>query len=189
MARSRLRVGVAELLRHPGTRLDVVRVVPAADLGELVVGSSRVEPDGDVAVDLVLDSQPDTIVASGTVGALWVGECRRCLEPVVGEVCQDVREVFGELADGDADTGDFYPLDQDQVDLEPLVRDAVLLSLPVAPLCGPDCRGPVPEAFVEGADEAGGESVGESVGEAVGEASEPAPDPRWAALDQLDFDQ
>lgn len=181
MTHRRLRVGVTELLRHPGTRLDVVRVVPAADLGDLVVGSSRVEPDADVAVDLVLDSQPDTIVASGTVSALWVGECRRCLDPVVGEVHQDVREVFGDLADGDADNGDLYPLDQDQIDLEPLVRDAVLLSLPVAPLCGPDCRGPVPEAFVEG--------PGEDVAEAADAGSEPAPDPRWAALDQLDFDQ
>jgi uncharacterized protein len=175
--RSQLRVGVTELLRHPGSRLDVQRVVPAADLGELVVGASRVEPDSDVAVDLVLDSQPDTIVASGTVSALWTGECRRCLEPVVGELQQDVREVFGEVPEGEEDTGDFYPLDLDQVNLEPLVRDAVLLSLPVAPLCGPDCKGPVPDAFVDGDDED------------ADEAAAAVPDPRWAALDALDFDQ
>ena len=180
MSRGRLRVGIADLLRHPGSRLDVQRVVPAADLGDLVVGTSRVEPDGEVAVDLVLDSQPDTIVATGTVSALWTGECRRCLEPVVGELCQEVREVFGELPDGDTDSSDFYPLDLDQVDLEPLVRDAVLLSLPVAPLCGPDCKGPVPEAFDAGDDEGG---------EAGEEPSAPTGDPRWAALDALDFDQ
>lgn len=177
MAHSVLRVGVTELLRHPGSRLDVQRVVSAADLGDLVVGTSRVEADSEVAVDLVLDSQPDTIVASGTVSALWTGECRRCLEPVVGELHQDVREVFGEVPEGEADTGDYYPLDLDQVDLEPLVRDAVLLSLPVAPLCGPDCKGPVPEAFVEGEDEP------------ADDAPEATPDPRWAALDALDFDQ
>lgn len=177
MASSRLRVGVTDLLRHPGSRLDVLRVVPAADLGDLVVGASRVEPDSEVAVDLVLDSQPDTITASGTVSALWTGECRRCLEPVVGEVEQDVREVFGELPDGQDDTGDFYPLDVDQVDLEPLVRDAVLLSLPVAPLCGPDCKGPVPEAFADPVDEAEADDADRE------------PDPRWAALEGLDFDQ
>lgn len=177
MPASHLRVGVTDLLRHPGSRLDVLRVVPAVDLGDLVVGTSRVEPDSEVAVDLVLDSQPDTIVASGTVSALWTGECRRCLETVVGELQQDVREVFGELPAGEPDTGDFYPLDADHVDLEPLVRDAVLLSLPVAPLCGPDCKGPVPEAFAD-PDEHEDD-----------EATDRAPDPRWAALEGLDFDQ
>lgn len=180
MARRPLRVGVTELLRHPGTRLDVQRVVPAADLGELVVGASRVDPDADVAVDLVLESQPGTVVASGEVAAVWNGECRRCLEPVAGEVLAEVREVFGDESEGDPDEGDFYPLDVDQVDLEPLARDAILLNLPVAPLCGPDCRGPVPDAFVD-AGTAGGDDVD-------GEGEAPR-DPRWAALDALDFDQ
>lgn len=177
MARRPLRIGVTELLRHPATQLDVLRVVPAADLGELVVGASHVDADADVTVDLVLESQPGTVVASGEVVALWTGECRRCLEPVVGEIRAEVREVFGDESEGDPDEGDFYPLDADQVDLEPLVRDAILLNLPVAPLCGPDCRGPVPEAF---ADQAA---------EEPDEEGEPPRDPRWAALDALDFDQ
>lgn len=180
MARRPLRVGVTELLRHPGTRLDVLRVVPAADLGDLVVGASRVEADADVTLDLVLESQPGTVVASGEVVALWTGECRRCLEPVVGEVRAEVREVFGDESEGAPDEGDFYPLDVDQVDLEPLARDAILLNLPVAPLCGPDCRGPVPEAFAD--DETHAEGGFEDGGE-------PPRDPRWAALDALDFDQ
>lgn len=183
MARRPLRVGVTELLRHPGTRLDVQRVVPASDLGELVVGASRVEPDTDVAVDLVLESQPGTVVAVGEVATVWTGECRRCLDPVVGEVRADVREVFGDESEGDPDEGDFYPLDADQVDLEPLARDAILLSLPVAPLCGPDCRGPVPEAFVADGPERG---AGDGGGADDDEGSR---DPRWAALDALDFDQ
>lgn len=180
MARRPLRVGVTELLRHPGTRLDVQRVVPASDLGELVVGASRVDPDADVALDLVLESQPGTVVAAGEVATVWTGECRRCLEPVVGEVRAEVREVFGDESEGDPDEGDFYPLDADQVDLEPLARDAVLLNLPVAPLCGPDCRGPVPEAFAE--DD-------RAEGDGADDGAEAPRDPRWAALDALDFDQ
>lgn len=180
MARRPLRVGVTDLLRHPGARLDVLRVVPASDLGELVVGASRVEADADVALDLVLESQPGTVVASGEVVTLWTGECRRCLEPVVGEVRAEVREVFGDEREGDPDEGDFYPLDTDQVDLEPLARDAILLNLPVAPLCGPDCRGPVPEAFADDEPE---------VAEDDEDGGEPPRDPRWAALDALDFDQ
>ena len=46
--------------------------------------------------------------------------------------------------------GETYPLDGEQVDLEPLVRDAVLLALPLAPLCADDCPGPAPEAFPTG---------------------------------------
>jgi len=180
VARRPLRVGVTELLRHPGTRLDVQRVVPAVDLGDLVVGASRVDPEADVVVDLVLESQPGTVVAAGEVATVWTGECRRCLEPVVGEVLAEVREVFGDASEGDPDEGDFYPLDVDQVDLEPLARDAILLNLPVAPLCGPDCRGPVPDAFVD-------DGTGE--GDAADGGGEAPRDPRWAALDALDFDQ
>ncbi len=176
----RLRVGVTDLLRHPGTRLDVLRVVPASDLGDLVVGASRVDPEADVTIDLFLESQPGTVVAAGTVEAVWEGECRRCLGDVVGELRAEVREVFGDASEGAPDEGDFYPLLGDQVDLEPLVRDAVLLNLPVAPLCGPDCKGPVPEAFADPADDE------ESDGDESGEAPR---DPRWAALDALDFDQ
>ena len=179
----RLRVGVTDLLRHPGTRLDVLRVVPAADLGDLAVGASSVDPGVDVSLDLVLESQPGTVVAAGTIEAVWEGECRRCLGDVVGELRAEVREVFGDASEGAPDEGDFYPLLGDQVDLEPLVRDAVLLNLPVAPLCGPDCKGPVPEAFVD--EEAGGEGDGDDP-EGAGEAPR---DPRWAALDALDFDQ
>ena len=177
----RLRDGVTDLLRHPGTRLDVLRVVPASDLGDLVVGASRVDPDADVSVDLVLESQPGTVVAAGTIEAVWDGGCRRCLGDVVGELRAEVREVFGDASEGAPDEGDFYPLLGDQGDLEPLVRDAVLLTLPVAPLCGPDCRGPVPEAFADPADDDEEEDADGS-----GEAPR---DPRWAALDALDFDQ
>ena len=174
-----MRIGVTDLLRHPGTRLDVLRVVPASDLGDLVVGASRVDSEADVTLDLVLESQPGTVVAAGTVEGVWEGECRRCLGDVVGELRADVREVFGDASEGAPEEGDFYRLLGDQVDLEPMVRDAVLLNLPVAPLCGPDCRGPVPEAFADPADDEGD----------GGEAGEAPRDPRWAALEALDFDQ
>ena len=180
MAKAPLRIGVTDLVRHPGTRLDLLRVVPAADLGDLVVGASRVDPGADVTLDLVLESQPGTIVASGTIVAIWEGECRRCLGEVVGELRAEVREVFGDASEGALDEGDLYPLTGDQVDLEPLVRDAVLLNLPVVPLCGPGCKGPVPEAFVDG---------DESDDDAADGADEGPRDPRWAALDALDFDQ
>lgn len=160
-------VGVAELHRQPGTQRDVVC---SAHLAGLAVAGSAVPPDEEVGADLVLESLTDgTVTATGSVTAPFVGQCRRCLDPVRGSVTAEVREVFEERPT----EGETYRLDGEEVDLEPLVRDAVLLALPLAPLCRPDCPGPDPEAFP------------------VGPAAEAAPaarDPRWAALDELRLD-
>ena len=66
------------------------------------------------------------------------GECRRCLDPVVGALEIPLSEVF----EARPIEGETYPLDGDEVDLEPVVRDAVLLHLPLAPLCRPTARAP-----------------------------------------------
>jgi uncharacterized protein len=71
-------------------------------------------------------------------------------------------------ADLDEDT---YPLEGDQLDLRPLVRDALLLELPLAPLCQPDCLGLCPRC---GADLNTGPC-----------SCVPDRDPRWGALDVL----
>jgi uncharacterized protein len=75
--------------------------------------------------------------------------------------------------------GETYPIDGDDLDLEPLVRDAVLLHLPLAPLCREDCRGPAPEVFPAVV-------AGEGEGGPDDETDDGPPrDPRWAALDVL----
>ena len=71
----------------------------------------------------------------------WQGTCRRCLEPVEGEAEASVKEIF----ERHPVEGETYLLDGESIDLEPLVRDAVLLALPLAPLCREDCPGPAPE--------------------------------------------
>ena len=170
-------VGVAELQRQPGVRREIERdaVVP----GLAVVGSAV--PEGaPVVVDVVLESLSDgTLTATGEVRAPFVGECRRCLTSVEGEVTAPVREVF----EARPTEGETYRLDGDHVDLEPMARDAVLLALPLAPLCRPDCPGPDPDAFpVAVGDEAGGADG--LPDDADGEGAPPR-DPRWAALDAL----
>lgn len=164
-----LRVGVAELRRRPGTRR---RVEASAVLAGLGISTAAVPPDAPVEVDVVLESISDGIVAEGTVTAPWTGECRRCLEPVQGRLEAHVREIF-ERAPTEGET---YRLGEDEVDLEPMVRDAVLLALPLAPLCRPDCAGPAPDAFPTGP-------------EAQEAAAARRRDERWAALDGLRFDE
>jgi uncharacterized protein len=166
------RIGVAELLRRPGSRRDVHVVAP---LPSLAMSSSRVPEHAEISVDVVLESIADGVLTvTGVVRAPWTGECRRCLQPVEGTMEASVRELYArEPLDEET-----YPLDGDHVDLGAMAHDAVLLNLPLAPLCRPDCSGPDPDAYpVEAeSDEAGG-----------GDTPTAPRDPRWAALDELRF--
>lgn len=157
-----------------------------AELDDLVLFSAAV-PDGvAVAVDVVLESLPDALTVHGTVRAPWRGECRRCLRVVSAEVTTEVREVF----EAHPVEGETYPLDGDHVDLEPMVRDAVLLALPLAPLCDEVCPGPAPGLFTVrgGVDHAARAGTGPGEGGPAERAAAPAADPCWAALDDLRFD-
>ena len=161
---AQLKVQVADLRRNLGSRLPVQR---SAVLDDISVVDSGLPPGGIIEVDLVLDAVSDGVVASGTVSLPWLGACRRCLDEIEGRATHQVQEAF--TLDGDGDT---YILDGDELDLEPLVRDAATLGLPLAPLCEEACRGPDPERFP------------------ARPAREPAQsgDPRWAVLDGLSFD-
>ena len=86
----------------------------------------------------------------GHVTRPWTGKCRRCLAPASGPLEVPVRELYTEDGDGE----ETYPLVGDEMDLEPLVRDAVLLELPLAPLCRPDCLGLCPFCGVNRNEEA-----------------------------------
>jgi uncharacterized protein len=157
-------IGVAELLRRLGTQREVS---VSAALDDIAISSASVVEGAEIEGHFTLEAMSDhAITVKGTITAPWVGECRRCLRTIEGTVSLDVEEVF----DRSPIEGETYPLDGDHLNVEPLVRDAVLLSLPLAPLCEVACPGPEPETHPIG--------------------SEPAPsiDPRWSALGDLKFD-
>jgi uncharacterized protein len=158
-----LRVDLVELRRKLATRRSLRREATVADLA---VGSTFVPEDEPVVVELDLESVSNGAMVAGTIRAPWVGECRRCLEPVRGVVEVEVRELFTDEGDPD----EIYLIDGDEIDLRPLVRDAIVLNLPLAPLCRPDCLGPDPERFP-----------------ALVEGEGPV-DRRWAGLSELRFD-
>ncbi len=180
-------VGITDLMRHPGTRRELHR---RAELDGLAISTASVPPGGETVVDLVIESLSSSLSVTGTVTVPWVGECRRCLADVEGVATAEVREIFERRPT----EGETYPMGDDTVDLEPMVRDAALLNLPLAPLCGPDCLGPAPEQFpaqVESDPVPGATPTADAAAAAGGlgdDASDPPPDPRWAALDQLKFD-
>ena len=165
-----LRIGVMELRRRPGTQRDV-RV--STSLPGLEITGARVPDDAELVVDATLESIDGAVTVRGTVDVPWSAECRRCLDDISGVVTVDLREVF-EVSPIEGET---YPIEGDEVDLEPVVRDAALLHLPLAALCRPDCAGPAPEEFPARVED-----------DEPGDGDEAPRDPRWAALDELRLD-
>jgi len=138
---------------------------------------SVVVPEGaEVDARVTLSSYPGGVMATGRVSAPWQGECRRCGGVVTGAVEAEVRERYviegapGQPGGG-AGEDDAYVLADDILDLEPLARDAVLLELPLAPLCKEDCLGLCPQC-------------GANLNLETCSCAPPA-DPRWSALDVL----
>ena len=129
-----------------------------------------VPDDAPVVLEVTLASYPGGITADGTVTTVWRGECRRCGGPVEGRVVARVKERFAPTGGTHRDE-EAYPLTGDELDLEPLARDAVLLELPLAPLCRDDCAGLCP-------------TCGANRNTDTCDCTAPV-DPRWAALDTL----
>lgn len=116
--------------------------VPApADLGlELI----RVPEGAPLTLDLRLEAVQEGVLASGTLTAPVTGECGRCLDPITDEVVVDLQELYAyahSATDDTTEEGEVSRLDGDLLDLEPVVRDAVVLGLPLTPVCREDCRG------------------------------------------------
>ncbi len=130
-------VDVRRLGRRPGSMLEVSKSVPApADLGLEVIGV----PEGDeVELTLRLESVLEGVVVSGTARAKLIGECVRCLDPLEDDLEVDFAELFVHPGrDGDDET---LWLQDDMLDLEPVLRDAVVLALPLQPVCEENCPG------------------------------------------------
>jgi uncharacterized protein len=125
----------------------------------------------EVRLDVTLEAVDGGVLVQGEARAPWTGECRRCLAPLSGEVVSQVDAVFV----ADPEEGQTWPIRGDHVDLEPLAREAIVLELPLTPLCDPGCRGLCPTC---GADRNQGEC----------RCAPAALHPRWAALDALRSD-
>ncbi len=167
--RGGLTLGVADLLRRPGQHRE--ESLDAVLEGLRVLGS-EVPHGATVHLDLRLESVNQAVVVKGTTVAPWAGECRRCLRPVTATLTAPILEVY----EADPKDGETQPIRGTQIDVEPAAREAVLLELPLAPLCGDDCAGLCPTCGVDRND------VG------CGCPSEP-PDHRWAGLDGLRLEE
>ncbi|MFE9682461.1 YceD family protein [Streptomyces sp. NPDC002701] len=141
-----------ELGRRPGALQRLTREIDApADLG--IAGVIGVPEGAPVKLDLRLESVMEGVLVTGTARALAKGECVRCLEPVEQQLEADFQEMFSypdaddrgrvkaEPADDAEDDEDTLFIEDGLFDLEPVLRDAVVLALPMQPVCQDDCPG------------------------------------------------
>lgn len=168
-------VQVAGLRRATGNHQRVRRsgpVDPYEGSNPPTAADSVVAPGSELACDAMLEAIPGGVMATGTVVVPWQGVCRRCTAEVTGTLEVSVRERFMERPEPGDDEA--YPLDDDHLDLRPLVHDAVVLELPANPLCREECAGLCPHCGADRNLEAC-------------DCVTPA-DPRWASLDVLRSD-
>ena len=134
---SQLSVEISELLRQPGTskRLEFSEEVPGLGLD---VG--RVLPT--LRFELRLDSLVEGVLVSGNVRGVYAFDCIRCLRPFEQPFAVELSEVLA--YEGQPGAEEEYQIIDDHAHLEPVVRDAVVLAMPLNPLCKPDCRGLCP---------------------------------------------
>ncbi len=171
--RSPLVLDTRDLPRRPGAMRVVARTVPAPDgLGLELVG---VRPGADLVLDLRLESVSEGVLVSGTATGPVEGECGRCLRPISDTVEVPLQELYAyehSTTDETTDEDEVGRLQGDLIDLEPALRDAVVLSLPNHPLCRDDCPGLCPECGVHRDDLPEGHTHEQG-------------DPRWAALTEF----
>ena len=136
--RSGLVLDTHELGRRAGAMKLIRTTVEApADLGIAVIG---VPPGSPIELDLRLESVVEGVLVSGTASVQVRGECVRCLGEVSDQLEVDIQELYvypGVEQDDDLASR----LVGDLIDLEPLLRDEVVLDLPFQPLCRDDCLG------------------------------------------------
>lgn len=171
--RAPLVLDTRDLPRRPGAMRVVDRVVPApADLGLELIGV----PEGaKLALDLRMESVTEGVLVSGDVSGPVEGECGRCLRPITDAVTVSIQELYAyehSATDETTEEDEVGRLQGDLLDLEPAVRDAVVLALPSHPLCREDCPGLCSECGVPWDELPAGHSHTQV-------------DPRWAALTQL----
>ncbi|MEV4709959.1 YceD family protein [Micromonospora sp. NPDC049374] len=171
--RSPLVLDTRELPRRPGALRTVERVVPApSDLGVELIGV----PEGaGLDLDLRMESVSEGVLVSGTVSGPIRGECGRCLREINDSVTVTIQELYAyenSTTDATTEEDEVGRMQGDLIDLEPALRDAVVLALPNNPLCRQDCPGLCPECGVHRDD-------------LPADHSHQQIDPRWAGLSQL----
>jgi uncharacterized protein len=139
MSRSPFVLNVSDLLgRDASSRTETVEA--SVDWG---IELSKVKSEPPLSALLTLHPVSGGIAVTGSVEFVTKDSCYRCLESTLTERSATIGALFDRTDDDDDET---YPLDGHDIDVEQMLRDEVLLSLPLSPSCGEDCKGLVSSA-------------------------------------------
>jgi len=143
--RSELVLDTSDLGRGPGHMRKLQKTVPApADLKVPLIGVPEGSP---LELDIRLETLEDGVLATVDVSGETKGECGRCLDAFTQPLDVTIQELYlhpeaaAQVDDEDETADVVYKLEDDLLDLEPALRDAVGLSLPFQPVCSADCPG------------------------------------------------
>lgn len=152
---------------------EVDRTVPAPkDLGLELIG---VPAGAQISLNLRLEAVSEGVLLTGSAAMPLHGECGRCLRPISDTLEVPLQELYAyrdSTTEATTDEDEVSRLWNDYLDLEPALRDAVVLALPTHPLCREDCPGLCPGCGAHWDDLPADHSHGDV-------------DPRWAALRNL----
>jgi uncharacterized protein len=164
------KVELRELGRRAGSMREWDKTLPARPgWGVEMIGVPEGAP---VQLHLRLESVMEGVLVSGTVDVPITGQCARCLEPVQDTLQLDVQELYayeGSTTEATSGEDEVRRIEGEQIDLAPLVRDTVVLTLPLSPTCTPDCAGLCADC-------------GERLDDLPADHSHEVVDPRWAGL-------
>lgn len=142
-------------------------------LADFTNGAVEIAAADQIKVLILLESVIDGILVTGNAAAIASGECSRCLDPVRLEISGELTDLYA-YSDKDIRTDEADEvriLEGDLLDLEPAVRDALVLAMPLRPLCNDMCLGLCGQCGIRLDEEP------DHVHEVV--------DPRWARLTEL----
>ncbi len=153
------------MTRRAGTLKDIEITIPVSTFD---FADKRLNDETEIEIALQLESINGGIIVQGTVTGQSQLLCGRCLRNIEYANVASIDEMYQRVPDNP----DAYPIVGESLDLQPMVREMVLLSLPDTPLCKADCPGLCPQC---GAD----------LQSAPCGCQAQRLDERWAILDQL----
>ena len=136
-------IPITDLLHRPGNmRQLTIKETLESEIGTPV---ARIPVGSNLEIDLRLESVHEGILATGQVFGDGIADCSRCLDEINLEIEVDFQELFAYSSTSD----DELVVDGEHIDIEQVVIDSVVLSLPFQPVCSESCSGLCPECGVK----------------------------------------
>lgn len=130
-----LTIDVSHIAGHPGTKLEFRRQAPVEGLQQPLGGAPETRP---VSVEVDVEAVREGVAVIGSISGTLDLRCSKCLLEFEQGFSSEVDELFETQAGPEDET---YPISGGEIDLEPMIRDLVVLATPVNPVHAEDCKG------------------------------------------------